>query len=258
LFLELLLLSPNRQPLAHLNCIAFLRPCRESIEAVKRELKGSDIPGTSGEGNNAGEGPRYGGYWLCEYAERRPIRRDNAHLRVVFSNILTKGQIEEMAMADEYETVKEVQVSIQRQELFLCQPTYCCPLGILCRLSATLSEPGYYEPDCPRRWSRRPTKCASSESDQSIFFISSGFNLHHELILQPPIYLPQPMSIPPPMLTHHTQMILSILLSLKKKPVIRWEKMSSGGKLLAQEVQVSPVVSDVSLMTVLRQEYSRL
>ena len=56
--------------------------------------------------------------------------------------------------------------------------------------------------------------------------------------LQPPIYLPQPMSIPPPTLTHHAQTILSLLLSLKKKPVIRWEKMSSGGKKLAMEVQV--------------------
>lgn len=60
-----------------------------------------------------------------------------------------------------------------------------------------------------------------------------------EALLQPPIYLPQPMSIPPPTLTHHAQTILSLLLSLKKKPVIRWEKMSSGGKKLAMEVQVS-------------------
>ena len=56
---------------------------------------------------------------------------------------------------------------------------------------------------------------------------------------QPPVYLPQPLSIPPPTLTHHTQTILSLLLSLKKKPVIRWEKMSSGGKKLAQDVNVS-------------------
>lgn len=81
------------------------------------------------------------------------------------------------------------------------------------------------------------------------------------LNFQPPVYLPQPLSIPPPTLAHHTQTILSLLLSLKKKPVIRWEKMSSGGKKLAQDVNVSTrwravIVRDTWL--IMRGKYGRL
>lgn len=35
-------------------------------------------------------------------------------METVFSNVLTKGQIEEMASVDEFEVVKEVQVSYDR------------------------------------------------------------------------------------------------------------------------------------------------
>ena len=44
------------------------------------------------------------------------------------------------------------------------------------------------------------------------------------------------MLVPPPTLDHHTRTILALLLSLKKRPVIRWEKMSQGGRKLAGEV----------------------
>ncbi|WWC61283.1 uncharacterized protein I303_103864 [Kwoniella dejecticola CBS 10117] len=55
----------------------------------------------------------------------------------------------------------------------------------------------------------------------------------------PPIFLPPPLHLPPPTLTSHLQAILSVLLSLKKRPVIRYERMSTAGKKLAMEVQAS-------------------
>jgi hypothetical protein len=58
-------------------------------------------------------------------------------------------------------------------------------------------------------------------------------------VFQPPLFLPAPIYLPPPVLTHHLQAILAVLLSLKKRPVIRWERMSQVGKKLASEVQVS-------------------
>ncbi|WVW83283.1 hypothetical protein I302_105302 [Kwoniella bestiolae CBS 10118] len=53
----------------------------------------------------------------------------------------------------------------------------------------------------------------------------------------PPIFLPPPQHLPPPTLNTHLNTILSVLLSLKKKPIIRYEKMSLAGKKLAMEVQ---------------------
>ncbi|WOO81057.1 Vacuolar protein sorting-associated protein 45 [Vanrija pseudolonga] len=52
----------------------------------------------------------------------------------------------------------------------------------------------------------------------------------------PPLYLPPPDDIPPPVLDNHARAILSVLLSLKKRPVIRWERMSAAGYRLAQDV----------------------
>lgn len=104
--------SPNRQSLPHLNCIAFLRPSRESVEAVKRELSGAGAGG-SGE-------PKYGGYWLCTSScsslstqksqQEWIVDRVARWLSTDFSNILTKTQLEEMATSDEFEVVKEVEV----------------------------------------------------------------------------------------------------------------------------------------------------
>lgn len=53
----------------------------------------------------------------------------------------------------------------------------------------------------------------------------------------PPVFLPQPAFLPPPVLTNHMRAILAVLLSLKKRPVIRWERMSQAGRKLALEVQ---------------------
>jgi len=53
------------------------------------------------------------------------------------------------------------------------------------------------------------------------------------------MFLPPPMQLPPSILSNHLRAVLGVLLSLKKKPVIRWEKMSQAGRKLAVEVQVS-------------------
>ena len=55
---------------------------------------------------------------------------------------------------------------------------------------------------------------------------------------KPPLYLPAPMHLPPPVLANHLHTILAVLLSLKKRPVIRWERMSQAGRKLGTEIQV--------------------
>ncbi|KAI5453637.1 vacuolar protein sorting-associated protein 45 [Naganishia albida] len=150
--------NQTRQQLNHLHCIAFLRPTRQNVAQVKSELAA----------------PRYGSYWLY------------------FSNVLSKHQIEEMASADEYEVVKEV------QEYY-----------------------ADYLPHYPSLFSLTNAAVTDGLDDPP----------------NPPIYLPAPLSIPPPTLTTHTQTLLALLLSLKKRPVIRWEKMSEGGRALAHEVK---------------------
>jgi vacuolar protein sorting-associated protein 45 len=56
---------------------------------------------------------------------------------------------------------------------------------------------------------------------------------------QPPLFLPSPAYIAPPVLESHTAAILAVLLSVKKRPVIRWERMSQAGRKLAQDVQAA-------------------
>lgn len=148
----------SRQPLNHLSCVCFLRPTPAAIEAVKQELAN----------------PKYGAYWLY------------------FSNTLTKGQIEEMAEADEYEVVKEV------QEYFA---DYLAHYPSLFTLTNAAIADGRDEPP------------------------------------NPPVYLPPPDAIAPSSLSNHADSILAALLSLKKRPFIRWERMSSSGRKLAQELQ---------------------
>ncbi|BEI85897.1 hypothetical protein CcaverHIS002_0601840 [Cutaneotrichosporon cavernicola] len=55
----------------------------------------------------------------------------------------------------------------------------------------------------------------------------------------PPIYLPSPDDIPPSMLDNHTRAIVAMLLSIKKRPVIRWERMSQAGRKLAADVHAA-------------------
>ncbi|WVQ71393.1 hypothetical protein IAR50_000927 [Cryptococcus sp. DSM 104548] len=52
----------------------------------------------------------------------------------------------------------------------------------------------------------------------------------------PPLYLPPPLHLPTPTLDSHLHSVLALLLSLKKRPIIRWERMSQPGRTLAQAV----------------------
>lgn len=63
--------------------------------------------------------------------------------------------------------------------------------------------------------------------------LPSLFSLNHTTS----IYGSTPNSWNPDALTRHVQGLTAVLLSLKKKPVIRYEKMSGMGKKLATEVQ---------------------
>ncbi|CED82751.1 vacuolar protein sorting-associated protein 45 [Phaffia rhodozyma] len=58
----------------------------------------------------------------------------------------------------------------------------------------------------------------------------------HSSLPPVPLYSSTPHIFNPPMLDIHLQGLLSLLLSLKKKPVIRWERMSGVAKKLAEEV----------------------
>lgn len=67
--------DPNREVMAHLKAICFLRPTTENLNDLKRELKN----------------PRYGEYYLF------------------FSNVVSNSYLEQLAAADEHEVVQEVQ-----------------------------------------------------------------------------------------------------------------------------------------------------
>lgn len=54
-----------------------------------------------------------------------------------------------------------------------------------------------------------------------------------------PLYGSSPNSWDNTALEHCVQGIIAVLLSLKKKPVIRYEKMSGMARKLANEIQVS-------------------
>lgn len=143
-----------------------------------------------------------------------------------FSNTLSKTQIEEMATVDEFEVVKEVQVCLSAS--ILLRKPHHSSTGILRRLSRPVSLPLFPHPGSARRWRGRASECKSKV----------GFTVDS----QPPLYLPPPMHTPPSVVSSHLRAILGVLLSLKKRPVIRWERMSQAGRKLAVEVQVGPGV----------------
>lgn len=53
------------------------------------------------------------------------------------------------------------------------------------------------------------------------------------------MYLPPPDDIPPPVLDNHTRAIVAMLLSIKKRPVIRWERMSQAGRKMAADIHAA-------------------
>ena len=72
-------LDNAREQMKHLKCICFLRPTPLSINRVIEELR---------------DKPAYGDYYIY------------------FSNTIRKSDIERLAEADEYEVVREVQVTL--------------------------------------------------------------------------------------------------------------------------------------------------
>jgi hypothetical protein len=105
--------------------------------------------------------PRYGGYWLCaclgldqgRFGDDIPGSMAD---REDFSNVLSKGQIEDMAGADELEVVKEVQVrSDLKRTLVLGTPADYA--GVLCRLSRSISVTLHPDAGGTSRWRGRST-----------------------------------------------------------------------------------------------------
>lgn len=68
--------------------------------------------------------------------------------------------------------------------------------------------------------------------------LPSLFSLNHIPSLSKPLYGSTPNSWDTKALERSVQGITAVLLSLKKKPLIRYEKMSGMAKKLAVEVQV--------------------
>lgn len=66
------------------------------------------------------------------------------------------------------------------------------------------------------------------------------FSLNHIPSRSKPLYGTSPNTWSSDALERSVQGITAVLLSLKKKPVIRYEKMSGMAKKLAAEVQVRP------------------
>jgi Sec1 family len=87
----------KRERMAHMKCICFLQNSEDSLGALEAELKE----------------PKYGEYYLCQWVNAISFcHLCGPHLYPLdFCNILTKTAIERLADADEYEAVREVQVS---------------------------------------------------------------------------------------------------------------------------------------------------
>ncbi|KAJ1310095.1 hypothetical protein OPQ81_006842 [Rhizoctonia solani] len=134
-----------------------------------------------------------------------------------FSNTLSKVAIERLAEQDEYEVVKEV------QEYF-----------------------ADYAPVLPSLFSLNHIPKASSSTSADgipLPFSSTG-----------PLYGSSPNSWDPAALERSIQGICAVLLSLKKKPVIRYERMSGMARKLGTEVlrriQAEPALFDFRLTQV--------
>lgn len=117
--------------------------------------------------------------------------------------MLSKQAIERLAEADEYEVVREVQVrnsSDAVQEILISNQEYFADFAPL---------------------------------------LPSLFSLNHNPTAKEPLYGPNPNTWHEEALERSVQGIIAVLLSLKKKPVIRYERMSSMAKKLGVEIQAS-------------------
>ena len=68
--------------------------------------------------------------------------------------------------------------------------------------------------------------------------LPSLFSLNYTPSASTPLYGTSPSTWDPKALDRHVQGLVAVMLSLKKKPVIRYEKMSSMARKLAVELQV--------------------
>ena len=123
-----------------------------------------------------------------------------------FSNILTKSAIERLAQVDEYEVVREVQVR-------KCWQAYSesCLTGFY-----PIKE--YFADYAP--------------------VSSCLFSLNHVPSASRPLFGATVNAWDPRALELAMQGITAVLLSLRKKPIIRYERMSTMAKKLGVEVQV--------------------
>lgn len=117
---------------------------------------------------------------------------------------MSKSVIERLAEADEYEVVREVQVRVVNRVLALS-------------FTEDLMKE-YFADYAP--------------------LLPCLFSLNHTPLSSKPLYGTTPNTWNIDALERSVQGITAVLLSLKKKPVIRYEKMSGMAKKLAAEVQV--------------------
>jgi Sec1 family len=116
--------------------------------------------------------------------------------------MLSKTAIERLAEVDEYEVVKELQV--------------CWYTSFSAGTKSSCQE--YFADYAP--------------------LLPCLFSLNHTPTTTLPLYGSTPNSWDSKALTRSIEGITAVLLSLKKKPIIRYEKMSGMAKKLAVEVQV--------------------
>jgi hypothetical protein len=153
--------------------------------------------------------PKYGEYYLCQSVSLRLKHGDLLTPSYSdFSNILSKTAIERLAEADEYEVVKEVQVIFSN----------CCRLWWESHLGAK----EYFADYAP--------------------LLPSLFSLNHMPTPAKPLYGSTPNSWDPKALDRSVEGIIAVLLSLKKKPIIRYEKLSGMAKKLGLEIQVCEIM----------------
>jgi hypothetical protein len=124
-----------------------------------------------------------------------------------FSNVLSKTAIERLADADEYEVVREVQV---RTPCFADAP------------EIDTGNQEYFADYAP--------------------LLPCLFSLNYMPSPKTPLYGSSPNSWDLEALDRHVQGLIALLLSLKKKPVIRYERMSGMAKKLAGEIQVRHIL----------------
>jgi vacuolar protein sorting-associated protein 45 len=94
--------TPNREVMAHLKAVCFLRPTEDNLNQLKAELRK----------------PKYGEYYLCKCQQESDLSSyvtaqltDLPCNHSVFSNAVSNTYLEQLAAADEHEVVQEVNVS---------------------------------------------------------------------------------------------------------------------------------------------------